>query len=152
MPRAQTARSSWDRRRPRSAATWHPIGELLPPPSPWPSCGGRVQRGQCADWNTAGAPPSRYTARHVADSAAHRGSRAGSACRTKRRSSRMGRPRRPETGKGIGDGESPAKEEKWWGRAQNGVLLLNLGFFFMRGYILRSFFFLTTLHSCFVFR
>lgn len=41
----------------------------------------------------------------------------------------MGRPRRPETGKGIGDGESPAKEEKWWGRAQNGVLLLNLGFF-----------------------
>ena len=31
------------------------------------------------------------------------------------RSGRMGRPRRPETGKGIGDGELPA-EEKWWGR------------------------------------
>lgn len=129
MPRAQTARSSWDRRRPRLAATWHPIGELLPPPSPWPSCGGRVQRGQCADWNTAGAPPSRYTARHVADSAAHRGSRAGSASRTRRRSGRMRRPRRLVTGKGIGNGESPT-EEKWWSRAQNGVLPVFFFFFF----------------------
>jgi len=104
MPRAQMARSSWDRRRPRSAATWHPIGELPPPPpcpSPAPG-GGSVQRGQCADWNTAGAPPSRYTARHVADSAAQRGGGARSA----RRRRGWTRPRRPGTGKGIG--ESPA--------------------------------------------
>jgi hypothetical protein len=73
MPRAQTARSSWERRPPRSVATWHPLGDLWPP-SPSPPDGRRVQRGQCADWNTAGAPPSRYTARHVADSPAHRGS------------------------------------------------------------------------------
>jgi hypothetical protein len=102
---------------------------LFPPPPPWPSCGGRVQRGQCADWNTAGAPPSRYTARHIADSAAHRGSRLGSAWRTRRRSGRVGRPRRPQSGKGIG--ESPAEEDKWWARAQNSVLLRLVFFVFL---------------------
>lgn len=101
MPSAQTARSSWDRRLPLSTATWHPLGcgggggeeevDDLRSPSPSPPLpaeGARsVQRGQCADWNTAGAPPSRYTARQVADSPAHL---RGGATRRRRRRRRRG--------------------------------------------------------------
>jgi hypothetical protein len=124
MPSAQTARSSWDRRLPLSTATWHPLGcgggggeeevDDLRSPSPSPPLpaeGARsVQRGQCADWNTAGAPPSRYTARQVADSPAHlRGGatrmRRRRRRRRRRRAARSRRRRRPEQPSRIG--ESP---------------------------------------------
>lgn len=41
----------------------------------------------------------------------------------------MGKPRRPQSGKGIG--ESPAEEDKWWARAQNSVLLRLVFFVFL---------------------
>lgn len=129
MPSAQTARSSWERRLPLSTATWHPLGcgggggeeeDDLRSPSPSPPLsaeGARsVQRGQCADWNTAGAPPSRYTARQVADSPAHlRGGASRNAATTTVRAARRWRRRQrwPERSRGIE--ESPeGKMGKWW--------------------------------------
>lgn len=65
MSRAQTARSSRWRRRPCMTAGWHRgVRRTADDPNP-PDSSASVHRGHLGDSNTAGAPPSSYTARHV---------------------------------------------------------------------------------------